>query len=112
MNIKAQEPPRQFKVGISGITLSHCADIELKADELVTFVTESGNEYDVTRKSWGFYATPSFESRLFSNHFQVGLVKSEVTGNQFVVVVETERIDDWAEYSSRERLDVIWMCEP
>jgi hypothetical protein len=55
-------PAREFEIG--SVTISHCADIELDPDEQITFVTASGTQFDVARKSWGYYATPSLNSRL------------------------------------------------
>jgi hypothetical protein len=110
MNIKAQEPPRQFEVGTSGITLSHCADIELAPDELVTFVTSGGAEYDVTRKSWGYYATPSIDGRLADNGFRAALVQNVDTQQRFVVIVDKSRVDEWHEYNRLQRLQILmWL---
>jgi len=39
-------------------------DFVLEPDEQVTLVSSSGTEFDVVRKSWGFYGTPSFGLRM------------------------------------------------
>ena len=62
MKISSKTPPRTFTV--KGVDISHVADIDLAPDELITLKTESGAEYDVARKEWGFYATPSINGRL------------------------------------------------
>ena len=41
--------------------------VYLAPNEQLTFVTENKNRYDVARKYWGFYATPSINSRLKKN---------------------------------------------
>ena len=65
MRFRPQDPPREFEVGYGEtIVMRDCGRVELDADEQVTFTTESGAEYDVARKSWGFYATPSLNGRL------------------------------------------------
>ena len=60
--------PREFSV--KGVNLRHSADIKLAPDEMVTFQTESGAEFDVATKDWGFYATPSTNGRLKSFGFK------------------------------------------
>ena len=44
--------------------IKDCGSIYLKSDEQVTFKCEKGSEYDVTKKEWGYYATPSLNGRL------------------------------------------------
>ncbi|HLN09267.1 MAG TPA: hypothetical protein VK281_09945, partial [Xanthobacteraceae bacterium] len=65
MQFDPKVPPRVFTVGNSGpIEMRDCGMVALDADEQLTFVTERGAEYDVARKDWGFYATPSLNGRL------------------------------------------------
>jgi hypothetical protein len=89
MKFKLIDPPRRFEVSGAGVrlALSDCARIELAPDEQVTFTTESGGEYDVLRKTWGFYATPSMNGRLSSLGLKAALVRN-VAGRLFVVLVE------------------------
>ena len=72
------DPPRTFEVSGAGVRLhlSDCGRVALSADEQVTFTTEAGGEFDVTRKSWGFYATPSTNSRLSRFGLRACLAKS------------------------------------
>ena len=82
------DPPRAFDVGRGEpIQLKDCGRLELAPDEQVTFVTASGAEYDVTRKSWGFYATPSLNGRLARFGLRGALIKSP-PGKYYVVLVE------------------------
>src|SRR5204863_5563233 len=77
MKLALTDPPREFGVGTGGaVRLKDCAHIALEPDEQVTFQTESGGEYDVVRKSWGFYATPSLNGRLERFNLRAVLVKS------------------------------------
>ena len=107
MRVDRREPPRTFQVGISGITLAHCADVQLDPDEMVTFIGPEQSEYDVTRKSWGYYATPSISSRLSANGFRVAIVRSAKTRNVFVVLIYTKHAADWEDYAAHEGLEVI-----
>lgn len=110
MNFDECDPPRTFPVGISGIMLQHCADVRLEPDEMVTFVTSEGREYDVARKSWGYYATPSLGGRLVANGLRAVLVRNVDTRHCFVVLVEVDRMEEWREYNMSERQEVVlWL---
>ena len=64
MKFTPQQPPRAFQVGPTGqITLLDYGKIRLEPNEPVTFMLPEGGEYDVARKEWGFYATPSLNGR-------------------------------------------------
>ncbi len=112
MKLTPIKPPRTFSVGFGKIIqLKDCAHIELEADEQVTFTTESGAEYDVARKNWGFYATPSLNGRLERFNLRGVLVKNRI--NQFfVMLVERGHEPEFEEYLRVESLNVIcWMDE-
>jgi hypothetical protein len=60
MKFLPKDPPRRFTVGSSvKFDMKDCGTLALTPDEQITLVTEKGAEYDVARKDWGFYATPS-----------------------------------------------------
>jgi len=84
------------------LTLSDCGRVALEPDEQVTFTTASGGEYDVARKDWGFYATPSTNGRLKSFGLRAALVLS---GYQklFVVLVEAGKEDVFLEYVAADQ---------
>jgi hypothetical protein len=85
------DPPRIFTVGKAGdIRLKDCAEIALEPDEQVTFTTASGARYDVARKSWGFYATPSLNRRLPASGLRAALVRSR-NDAFYVMLVEDGR---------------------
>jgi hypothetical protein len=81
----------------------------LSPDEQVTFLTESANEYDLARKSWGFYATPSLNGRLKKFNLRAVLVKNRL--NQFfIMLVEQGKEADFHAYVEGEPLQIIyWM---
>ena len=88
MNFIPTEPPRSFGVGIDKkIRIKECARIQLEDNEQVTFETESGLEYDVVRKEWGYYATPSLNGRLKRFNLRAVLVKSPLN-KYFILLVE------------------------
>jgi hypothetical protein len=104
------DPPREFEVGkAERIKLKDCAHIHLEADELVTFVTESGAEYDVARKSWGFYATPSLNGRLTQFGWRALLVKNP-QGRFYIFLVESGKEADCERYLKVEEHTVVcWL---
>jgi hypothetical protein len=103
-------PPRTFEVGRGkSIKIKDCARIELAPDEQITFLTDLGAEYDVVRKDWGFYATPSLSGRLSGFGLRAALVKSTI--NKFYIfLVENSKEDAFQEYIDREGHKVIcWL---
>jgi hypothetical protein len=111
MNLSRRDPPREFKVGAAGLTLFHCADVELEANEMVTFVSGQGQEYDVVRKTWGYYATPSIEGRLRTNGFRAALVQNARTIHRFVMLVDMVRVNEWLEYLAFEGLQLLFWLD-
>jgi SAM-dependent methyltransferase len=106
------DPPRVFSVGDGGhIQLKDCGRLDLSPDEQVTFVTDRGAEYDVTRKSWGFYATPSLNARLVSFGLRPVLIRSN--GNRFFIfLVERAAQPEFYRYIEKEGLAVAaWLDE-
>lgn len=101
MKIEPNEPARVFEAGKEKIRISDCGKIRLEPDELVTFVTKSGKRYDVAAKSWGFYATPSINSRLKKEGFKTALVKNN-QGRFYVMLVESGKIKDFEKYIENE----------
>ena len=111
MEFERKVPPRRFPVGIVGdIEMKDCGTLRLAPDEQVTLVTESGAEYDVARKDWGFYATPSLNGRLEQFGLRGVLIKNRGTGRYFVLLVEKGREPAFDAYCAQENLAVIaWL---
>ena len=103
-------PPRSFKVGHPGreIELHHVLDLELGHDEQVTLKTDSGGEFDICRKSWGYYATPSLNSRLASFGYRSCLVNSGT--RRYVQVIEIARMDEYLAYVIQQGMEIVaWL---
>lgn len=91
------------------LTLSDCGRVELGADEQVTFTTEGGGEYDVTRKDWGFYATPSMNGRLKTFGLRAALVLSTY-GKLFLMLVESGKEGAFLDYVHADHQKVLcWL---
>ena len=103
-------PPRQYEAGFEHkVTIADCGRLELDPDEQVTLLTDDGAEYDVTRKNWGFYATPSLNGRLAAFGLRGVLVKNR-QDRLFVLLVARGREKDFEHYSVEERLTVLtWL---
>ena len=106
-----QQPPRAFQVGSQGqITIFDHGKIDLQPNEQVTFVLPQGGEYDVTRKEWGFYATPSLNGRLEQFGLRGVLIKNRGTGRFFVLLVQKEKEVAFEQYCQTENLvAVAWL---
>jgi len=103
MKLQLQDPPRIFEIGRGDpIRMADCGRIALEPDEQVTFVTAAGGEYDVARKAWGFYATPSLNGRLLNFGLRGALARSYV-GKYYVFLVERGHEDEFAAYLAREK---------
>lgn len=112
MEIDIFREPRTFPVGLQDLKLRHVANIGLMADEMVTFTSEGGREYDVTAKVWGYYATPSIGGRLLMFGMRTALMRNIDTRQLYVVLVLQDRIALWNEYMRAEHQElVIWLDE-
>lgn len=112
MKIEAQVPAREFHVGYHEIVISHVANVALEDDQMVTFVG-SGTEYDVTRKSWGYYATPSLDRRLPAHGLRPAIMRNTNTRHCFVVLVEVGQEEVWRDYMDQESQElVMWLDDP
>ena len=110
MKFTPVNPPRSFQVGLrEDVEINDCAHIELAPNEQVTFITEPGAEYDVVRKSWGFYATPSLNGRLQRFGFRAVLVKNP-DSKFYILLVERGKEPELHRYLDGEGLTVVcWL---
>lgn len=89
------------------IKLKHVANIYLKSDEMITFLDFKKNEYDVVKKSWGYYATPSIDKRLKKNFYETYLVKNAATNNKFIFIVNIKKKKDFKIYIKKNNIKII-----
>ena len=110
MKVIKKNPPREFEVGFECKRLiKDCGFIEMKSNDQVTFTTESGGQYDVTRKDWGFYMGPSLNGRLSSFKFRSVLVKNRLN-YFFMLLMESGFEESFQKYLEEEQLSIIsWM---
>lgn len=108
MKLSLEKIPRDFTV--NGVRIKDHGKILLEADEMVSFVTSSGAEFDFTRKDWGFYATPSLNGRLAKFGLRAALVRSTQSNRFYVLVVERGKEPIFESYLAKERAELLlWM---
>ena len=110
MNVDLRDKPREFSV--KKFTIKDYGKVHLGDDEMVSFVTKSGKEFDFVAKSWGFYATPSVNSRLKNEGFKTALVVNE--NNQlYIMAVEKEKIEEFLAYTKDGQNNTVlcWLDE-
>jgi hypothetical protein len=109
VKIKTKDQPRLFDV--NGITIRDFGKIGLGAWEMVSVVTESRKECDITVTDWGIYLGSSLNGRLKKEGFKVALVLNE-GGKVFVNAVDTNKIDIFEEYVSTQKSKIVcWLDE-
>ncbi len=110
MRLDPTTPPRTFIVGLDrSITIRDCGRLRLEPDEQVTLTTPAGAEYDVARKAWGFYATPSTNGRLRHFGLRTALVLNRES-RLYVMLVEADSEAAFARYCAEEELEVLaWL---
>lgn len=112
MKTDFKDTPREFRVGADGqITIRDCGKVFLDPDEQVTFTTPQGAEYDVVRKDWGYYATPSVNDRLKRFNFKTALVRNS-KGQVYIMIVEKDRLSAFEAYLAAEKNYLLqWLDE-
>ena len=110
MKLKIRKKPRKFEVGLhKKITLKDMGYINLSNDEQVTFITKDKKKYDVAKKNWGFYATPSINHRLKKEGFKTALVKNKFN-RYFIMLVDFKKLSEFKNYCKKEKRVVIkWL---
>jgi hypothetical protein len=111
MKFEPKLPPRLFQVGNSvKFNMKDCGYVELEQDEQLTFITATGVEYDVARKDWGFYATPSLNGRLEQFGLRAVLIRNRETERYFLLLVESGKEASFNAYCEQESLAIIaWL---
>jgi hypothetical protein len=110
MNFIPNTPARDFIVGAIPMLMHDCGTMFLNQNEQITFKRESGAEYDVTAKDWGFYATPSTNGRLSKFGFRTALVSNTKNKRRYVLLVEKGFEDSFNSYLNAESLVIeMWL---
>ena len=110
MKTELKSQPRTFQVGKNNqIKISDFGQLFLTPDEMLTFVTPSKKHFDVVQKDWGFYATPSINSRLAKEGFHTALVRN-LAGQEYIMLVEKELKQEFYDYcDSDNQVILTWL---
>ncbi len=85
------------------------AQIDLEPNEQVTFISKGGVEYDVVKREWGFYATPSMNARLLRFNLRSVLVKT-IGDKFFVALVEKGKEELFESSLEKEKSKIVtWL---
>ena len=109
MKIKIRNKPRSFN--FNDILIKDYGKIKLDKNEMVSFVTKSGKEYDFTSKDWGFYVTPSINGRLKKEGFKIAMVINKLR-NIYIMAVEKEKKKTilFKQYCTKEGIKILkWL---
>lgn len=111
MKIIKKNKPRKFIVGNKKkIIIKDCAKIFLNKNEQITFIGKNKLEYDVARKDWGFYATPSLNGRLKKFGLKSALVRSKISNMFYILLVEKNKKKEFNKYIKDENCEIItWL---
>ena len=107
--MKILKKNRKFKPSKnSNIIIKDCGEVILENDEQISFSNKSNlNKYDITKKNWGYYATPSINSRLVKNNFETYIVQNKLTKNFFIFLVERKKKNIFLRYLKKENLKIV-----
>lgn len=108
MKTDFKNTPREFSV--KGHTVKDFGKIFLEENEMVTFVTDTEKEFDFAAKEWGFYATPSVNSRLKKQGFKTALVVNE-QNQLYIMAVDSEKMKEFKSYlkANQDNRVICWL---
>lgn len=109
MNIESLDPPRRFRPRADEeLLISHVANVTLEPYEQLSFVTDSGTEFDVVRTEWGYVATPSLNRRVRQHGLRAVLVRNQ-DGRLYLLLVEEGKEEAFHAYlAETEQTIVSW----
>ena len=89
--------------------ISDIGRLQLLPDEQITIANQRGAELDVTMKEWGYYATPSLNSRLLTFGLRSALVRNSM-GRYFVLLIDSEMQGSFETYMAEQELTLaLWL---
>jgi len=105
MKLIKKKTIRKFSVGKRNLVLKDCGQIYLNDNEQVTFVKKK-SEFDIVKKNWGYYATPSINKRLKNFNFRTYITKNS---NNYinVMIVHKEKIKYFKKYLKVESMIIL-----
>lgn len=106
--MKIKKINRKFKPSNkSKIIITEKAKIYLKNNEQITLVDKFYNEYDLVKKSWGYYSTPSINKRLKDNNHDAYLVENKDNKTKFLFTVNARKKKDFFHYIKKFNIKIL-----
>ena len=94
---------RSFLVGVKKkIKITEKAKIQLKNNQQICFLHQK-DEYDFVKKNWGFYASPSINSRLKMNNFRSFIVMNQKK-HIYLMIVSRSKMKYFKNYLKIEKI--------
>jgi hypothetical protein len=112
MKIIKKTKSRKFKVGWDKKTiLKDVGSLYLNNDENITFKNlNNKKEYDICKKEWGFYGTPTLNKRLKKFGYTAALVKNSVFKTFGILIVEDEKKKEFIKYLKIQKMTLVcWL---
>ena len=103
--MKIKKSNRLFTAGITKLKIIDKGSIYLKDDNQVTF-RYIKSEYDVCRKNWGYYATPSINGRLQNFGFKTFLTQNKFK-KIYINLVHSNKIKTFKKYLKKEKSKIL-----
>ena len=102
---------RKFKPSKkSGVSITEKAKIYMKHNEQITLIDINKNQYDIVKKSWGYYSTPSINKRLKNNNHEACIVKNIEKKTIFLFSVNIKKKIEFNQYLKKNNIKVIkWL---
>ena len=92
--------------------INQLGKLKLKKDEQITFyesLAGKKKEYDILKKSWGYYATPSINKRLKNFNYECALIKNDKE-KFFICLVNKEMKHNFKIYLKKDNQKIIcWL---
>ena len=108
--MKIKKINRKFKVGKKNdIILTDVGSIFLKNDDLVTF-KDGKKEFDIAKKIWGYYGTPTLNKRLKNFGYVGALTRHKVFDTYALLIVDIKKKKTFLKYLKKEDMQIIcWL---
>lgn len=95
MKIEFEKRPRIFNV--NGIDFKDFGKIILAENEMVSLLSATDREIDITSKSWGYYLGQSLNARLADEGYKAALVLNQYN-KIFIMIVDKTKMGEFKSY--------------
>jgi len=108
MKLNLLKIPRKFYVGKNNLLIKDFGKIYLSNDEMISFNFFKKDNYDFTKKNWGFYVSQSISQRVKLNNFTLYLVKNLMSGRFYLLAKYMNKSKQFKRYLEQEKMKVIF----